>query len=64
MDTPAGRRITGLQESEFSRPGNGLRPAAHLQLAVNAMDVFFNGTDSQNQVLGNFLIGITSPYPP
>jgi hypothetical protein len=64
MDASIGCRAPDLQELEFSSPSPSLGPIPDLKLAVNVIDVFFNRTDRDDQLLRNFSIGITGRHPP
>ena len=49
-----------LQEVEFSGAGNSLRAAGDAQLAVDVVDVRFDGVKGQHEFVSDLAVGVTS----
>gem|GEM_PF-3891150 len=51
------RVLQSLQQVQYPGPGQSLRTTVYLKFRVNIIDMFLDGTHSNHQFAGNFLVG-------
>jgi hypothetical protein len=49
--------LRSRQYSQCSGPGNGLRPAANVELAVDVVGMYLDGTQREEELLSDFAVG-------